>query len=74
MLNLLGEGGPIRDVLCFLREVNLYDEIYKSGWGNGLSVMDLLVCKFLDWKYCLCEVIQVPCHEMYNINWWDNFN
>ena len=27
MLNLLGEGGPIRDVLRFLREVNLYDEI-----------------------------------------------
>ena len=27
VLNLLGEGGPIRDVLRFLREVNLYDEI-----------------------------------------------
>ena len=29
VLNLLGEGGPIRGVLCFLREVNLYDKILK---------------------------------------------
>ena len=27
VLNLQGEGGPIRDVLRFLRDVNLYDEI-----------------------------------------------
>ena len=33
MLNLLGEGGPIRDLLRCLREVYLSDEIQKTRGG-----------------------------------------
>ena len=35
MLNLLGEGAPIRDVLRFL-QVNIYDEIWKINGGMSL--------------------------------------